>query len=486
MDRVTSEIEALGSDEEKVRLGAISRLSEDENKRVINALIEALAHETPLIRIGACTVLGAKQAIKALPGLVRLLEDDNTGVRIEALKSLDQLNDPGIVNPLIIALGNSCREIRASAAQMLKRWGVNFGEVVSDALEKKSEAIMTLMEMEDPRVIAPLLVARTGKLIEYRWAAHEALSQMGDFAVETFIQVLSSNNYHIRIQVAGYLGKLGDIRALKPIERLLDDEKVEVKKSALIALGALGEPESFGKIAGAIEDEKLRISAVEALGLFGSYRALEFLIKLLQMDNNEVRKAVLQALINIGDTRALEPMFEREKIEKNNIVRDEIHLAIESIVRANESLEEDCRIMRCAHCFAGFAKYILKYSFFKKYSYFACSCCKSSRGIRNLEEVVAVLDKMMSESERFQEGYMFVNFYQRKHPFSFERLMLRGANDAEVDEFLSVVVDNNTDENFIKKIKNIPVFIFPSCNLNPNTVEKLERRLGNIEKVKTE
>lgn len=485
MDKITGEIEALGSIEERVRRGAISRLSEAEDEKVINALIEALGHDNPVIRVGVCTVLGAKQAIKALPRLVRSLEDDNEGVRIEALKGLDQMNDPRIVNPLIIALGNSSREVRTIAAQMLKRWGINFGEALRDALEKKPGAIKALMEMEDSRVIAPLLKARTGKMIEYRWSAHEALSQMGDFAVEPFIQVLSSNNYRIKVQVAGYLGKLGDSRALKPLEKLLDDDNIDVKKSALIALGALGEPESFEKIAGALEDEKLRISAVEALGLFGGYRALEFLIRMFSTDDNEVRRAILRAFNNIGDTLALEPMFEREKIEEDDKIRDEIRIVIENIVRSNEDIKEDYKNMRCTHCFAGFKKHFLRYSFFKKYSYFACSCCKSSAGIKNLEEVVAVLDKLMSEPEKFQEGYMFINFYQHKHPFSFERLMLRGAYDAEVNEFLSVVVDSNTDKKFLKNRKNIPVFIFPSCNLTPNTVEKLERRFGNIEKVKT-
>jgi len=485
MDNIAGEIEALGSSEERVRLGAISRLGEYDEERVIDALIDALDHEKPVIRMGACTVLGAKQVIKALPRLVRALEDEDDGVRIEALKSLDQLNDPRTVNPLIIALGNSSKEVRNASAQMLKRWGINFGEVINDALEKKPGAIKTLMEMEDSRVIAPLLKARTGKLIEYRWSAHEALSQMGDFAVEPFIQALSSNNHRIRIQVAGYLGKLGDSRALKPLEKLLEDENTDVRKSALTALGALGDPRSFNKIARALEDEKLRNSAIEALGLYGGYRALEFLIKLLQMEDREERRAVLRALVNIGDTRALEPLFEREKIEEDDIVRDEIRSAIENIVKGNEVLEEDYEKRRCSHCFAPFTKYVLKYSFFKKYNYFACSICRSSKGRKNLEEVVAVLDKLMSESERYQEGYMFVNFYQHKHPFSFERLMLRGASDAELKEFLSVVVYENKDEEFIKNIRKIPVFIFPSCKLNPNTVEELIKRFGHVEKVKT-
>lgn len=484
MDELSREIEALGSGDDEVRMRALARLSSRTDPGVINALYQALEHENNQVRKGICTALGNRGDTRAIECLVRLLDDPDQEVALSALDSLGQLQDARVINPLIIALGNIFPPVRRRAAQMLSRWGISFAQTLVDALDKKTGAIEMLMELQDKRVVYPLLKARISKNVETRWSAHEALSQLGEFTVDPFIEALKSSNRKIVIQAAGYLGKLGDSRAMDPLLNLLEGEDVEIRKAAIHALGAIGDPKSIAFIRKSIDNEKLSTPAIEALGIFGGDEAFEILKNLIKSDNANKAVAAARSLGQMGDARAIDPLYEQEKETKDERVKEEIHGAIEQIVTATSIYEDNFAGVRCSLCFGHFKKYALKYSFFRRYNYFACEDCKCSQGISNLNEVVAVLDKDMEESKRQDSGYLLINWFQNRFPFQFERLMLRGVGDEELSEFMKISVDGNKSPNFKKIMSNITVFVFPSCNLSKKKLDLLYKKFGEVEMVK--
>ena len=315
-----------------------------------------------------------------------------------------QLHDNKALNPIIIALGNASKKVRRRASEMLKAWKIDFGPIVVDVLDRRPGAFELLMEVDDRRIIVPLLKARVSESMSLRWAAHEALSHLGEFALDHFLHALKSDNKKIREQVTGYLGKMGDPKAIEPIKRLLEDDSLDVRKSAIIALGAMGDPESLNLIRSSIEDPSLRMAAVEALGLFGGDEAFDILLGLTGREDLNIKIATTKSLSQLGDARAIEPILDLEKIEKNPTIKDELHEILEQLIRMNQAMTEDHDNIRCTYCFNDFTRYSIKYSFFKKYDYYACAACKRSHGIRNLDEVVAVLDRDMEESRKMRAG----------------------------------------------------------------------------------
>ena len=482
MEEIAREIRDLGDNDNRVREEARMKLASKPDFSIIEYLLEDLESEKPERRLRACIALGAWRDPRAINHLANMLEDKEQEVRLAALESLFQLHDNKALSPIIVALGNASKKVRTRAAEMLKAWRLEFGDIICDVLNRRPGAFEKMMELEDRRIIVPLLKARVSESMSLRWAAHEALSHLGEFAMEPFLYALKSENKKIREQVIGYLGKMGDARSLAPIKRLIEDDSLDVRKAAIIALGAMGDPESLDLIKKSLENPKLRLAAVEAIGLFGGDEAYDILLGLLGRDDLNIRISTAKALSQLGDARAIEPLFDVEKIEKNSTIKDEIFDVIEQFIRMNHVMTEDIETLRCSYCFNEFSKYTIKYSFFKKYDFYACSQCKRSHGIRNLDEVVAVIDKDMEESRKMRAGYLLVNWQENRYPFVFDRLVLRNADEELLDDFLENNIEKNTDD-FKQKLDFINVTVFSNCNIPPERIEKLADILGSIEEI---
>jgi HEAT repeat protein len=475
MDEIRREIQALGSDDRTIRDAALIRIAKLTGKKIGDALFKETESPNQFLKRSATIALGNRGDIRAISGLVHYLEDDDQELALSALNSLAIINDPKVLNPMIIALGNNHREIRKRASELLKTRGINFGDTFVEALEKKRTAADILIHLEDYRIIAPLLKARISKNIELRWVSHEILSRLGDFAIEPFIDALSSKNSKVRWEVAGYLGKLGDMRALKPITALLADENAEVKSAAVTALGALGHPDSYDHIIKSLNNPQTTEAAVEALGLFGGEPAFEKLMQLLQSSDPKIRAAVLKTLGQMGETRCLEKLFEMEKNEKTPAAKTPIQNTIDQIILSNKSLEENVNQMRCSHCFSKFAGFIHKQSLFKKYTFYACSECKSSVGSYGLDEVIAVLDRQMEESAVREGGTLSVNWFSYERAFEFDELKILDASNDDIKEFLKIAVENCNLSAFKKKMKSIQVSFGPGLELSEETMNTLKK-----------
>jgi HEAT repeat protein len=181
---------------------------------------------------------------QGLEGLAKALRDStDPQVRQYAAYLLGKAQSPRAIQPLIEALADFDKSVRAQATLALSSIG-------KAAVEPLAEA------MKEPKW-------------ETRYRAAEALGKIADEkAVKPLIQGLKDNREHVRYMAAKGLRALGDSDAIEPMIILLGDENVYVRIMATRALGAIGGKKAVEALTRALaseQDEKVRETITEAL-----------------------------------------------------------------------------------------------------------------------------------------------------------------------------------------------------------------------------
>lgn len=107
-----------------------------------------------------------------------------------------------------------------------------------------------------------------------RWKAANVLVGFGDKSENQLIKALKSENKHIRGYSVEILGRLNSKKAVKPLIKLLKEEKFpDVREAAASALGRIGGYKAMGALTDALEDEDLQVKreaekALKKLGYF--------------------------------------------------------------------------------------------------------------------------------------------------------------------------------------------------------------------------
>jgi HEAT repeat protein len=105
---------------------------------------------------------------------------------------------------------------------------------------------------------------------------------------------------------------IGDKSAIEPLIRAMqyrdeqgyeDDEDIEARTRAALALGKIGDQRAFDPLIKAISEDDLQLSwyAIEALGMLRDSRAIPILIAALEHPDVDRRKSASSALVNFGD-----------------------------------------------------------------------------------------------------------------------------------------------------------------------------------------
>lgn len=188
---------------------------------------------------------GAEELEKqGVEGLVHALHDStDPKVRQYAAYLLGQAQNPRAIQPLIEALGDFDKSVRAQAMAAL----VAIGKTA----------------------VEPLSVAMKEPKWETRYRAVEALGKIADEkAVKPLIQALKDNRDHVRYMAAKGLREFGDSDAVDPMIILLRDENRYVRMMTVWSLGAIGGKkvhESFKKALETEDDDKVKEAILEAM-----------------------------------------------------------------------------------------------------------------------------------------------------------------------------------------------------------------------------
>jgi HEAT repeat protein len=212
-------------------------------------------------------------------------------VRHQAAVSLGQIKDPRSVAPLIAALADSYPYILEPVEAALINIGDPAFEPLIEALKNQDlnircEAATILGRINNPIAIEPIIATLKDSRMEY--CISYVLSQMGAPAVEPLIEALKDENMDVRSSAAFTLGEMNDPRAVGPLIASLEDKGYE-RMSAVSALGKIEDPQAIRAVYLALKDEGLYESAKNALLKVDGAYAIGPSIEALGDENEQVR-----------------------------------------------------------------------------------------------------------------------------------------------------------------------------------------------------
>lgn len=203
---------------------------------ILKVLEDRTDHEAA--RMIAARVIGSSKDKRAVEPLIKLLEsEDNRRVRLEIVWGLGAFFDEKrAIKPLIKVLNNENEDggIRYSAAVALGNvGGKEVVEILIDTLKRtkntdvSSGVIFSLSRSKSGKAVEPLIdLLRRGTL-----GISEPLGNLwkegihDDRIIEAMIEGLRQEDELMKMMIAKTLGEMGDKRAIKPLEKTLEEVK---------------------------------------------------------------------------------------------------------------------------------------------------------------------------------------------------------------------------------------------------------------------
>jgi HEAT repeat protein len=230
-----------------------------------------------------------------LQDYIEQLRDPNPAMRITAVYAIRQLRDPDAIGPLVWLMADDSLWVRCTAAESL-------GEFHSlDVVEPLIQFLKLGAEAELAEVGIPAEVP-------LRYHAF-ARYQDEDFEQWRTAQGIGSQHEGFSLVVSAKIGlQMTGIDATEALIALLDDDNPYLQYVAVGLLNhiAIRKRPSDALLLGTLDDNPIiRMNSARALGKLGNLRAVRPLINLLRDENTDVRAAAAVALGEVRDTRAI-------------------------------------------------------------------------------------------------------------------------------------------------------------------------------------
>jgi HEAT repeat protein len=274
-DQIPFVNEALSDSDPIVRLAAVESLRKLQGEGLVEALEGKCNDADANVRAESARALGNLGDRKAVPKLVDLLRDSNGFVRSAAAEALGQLGDKTATESLIQVLTGLKQQPAAGSQQD----GIVIGT--------QSGLLPDIAKM---------------KVVEEKIIAAKALGDIRDpAAVDSLIERgLKAEDAGLRAESAVSLGKIGEPRAVKPLEatvRPYYQTAPEDNQGVTISTGPIDEKVRLLKE----KESRVRASVAWALGQIADPSAQETLKHALNDDNSLVRDAAAEALAKISE-----------------------------------------------------------------------------------------------------------------------------------------------------------------------------------------
>ena len=261
-------IKQLESNDYEVRMNAMKGLVNLKDPGLVDLLLRALGDNDFNVRETAATALGEIENVRATDSLIRALNDHVFYVRKAAASALGKIGDTRAVFPLYIALSDNERVVREAAVDSLRKLGDPAGQFFYQSLCGSKEAFEKLLEVRDQRFLELVAKAFPHWDSTTRENAVWILGKFQDeWAFKLVIEGLSDKSPAVRNAAAWSLSKIGDSRAVEPLLNVADDINPQVREAAVWSLGKIGDRRAMEKLINAMNDPDERIRTAAAYGL---------------------------------------------------------------------------------------------------------------------------------------------------------------------------------------------------------------------------
>ncbi len=261
-----------------------------KDRNLVDSVIREFMEHQSKVSSGTKNVQDARERAKMkfqgdIEDMIRGLRAKDDDTREEAARALGEIQNPRVIDPLVTALGDDNRYVRNEAARSLGR-------------------------IKDRRAIPALMEALKDEDRYCREGAAEGLGDMGEIAVPSLIDGLTDQDWHVRMGAVIALRIIGDPDAVPHIEALLSDENRFVRREAVKSLGRIGNEHTIEALVKALSDEDagVRMRAIGALARCGRESAIEPIIGALNDEDSSVRLRATRALEEMEDPRAAEAL----------------------------------------------------------------------------------------------------------------------------------------------------------------------------------
>jgi len=270
------------SDENWIVRKTASDLIFSYQEKAIPALSAALNSYSEDIQHWSLQVL-TRLGNKGAPAILRALKSSNHDVRYFACMALGEIREPQGIPALLKSLGDEKWPVRKAASDAL----VKYGDEVIPAIEQ----IMTKTPDEDVRF----------------WAI-KSLGKLGAKAQKILLETLRTGSKQLRYVIAAALGESGDKRVIKVLIESLADPDWTIRKSAMQALSEIGDNAIDQLIESLIEpNEDIRDGCLTALVRIGD-RALNRLFDDIESIDNNQRYLIRKGMVKLG-SKVVEPLI---------------------------------------------------------------------------------------------------------------------------------------------------------------------------------
>jgi HEAT repeat protein len=286
VDYADSVAQLLDEDDPGVRLNAAQALSKLADERVRQDVVGLLQDPDPIIRGFGATAAARAGATSSWGAIAQLLGEEHEDVRARAAEALGVLGEPRAARILQTVLTDSSVKVR-------------------------SNATVSLGQLNCPESVEGLALAANDLQPQVRKRAIDALAQIGTpEARDVIARILRSDHVpDVRQMAARLIAQFPSPETVELLKESLSDEFM-VRVRACISLGEIGLPESADLLLPLLKDpvSEIRFHACNGLANIGDSRALKSLEEMLEETDPLVLRGVGKALTAFGDPRGEEAL----------------------------------------------------------------------------------------------------------------------------------------------------------------------------------
>lgn len=268
-----------------VRVHALEALVDVAPDAGLPAFREALTSETPLVRHAGCVALGETRDRASLKAIRHMLADPDARVRLAAAFAAHQCGDTNQAGTLVGTLNDHPDEkVRAEAAYLIGELGEPKALRRLKLAARRENSSYVVVHIES--AMAKLGDrASLDRLVQYALKsdavtivlALQTLIELADPGTQDTLKYRLYNKadyLQTRLMAARGLGKLGIDDGYKPALKALayetadENETMQVRENAALALGAIGDPRALPalrQLAEMEDDPRTQVAACYAI-----------------------------------------------------------------------------------------------------------------------------------------------------------------------------------------------------------------------------